>query len=550
MRTTLLLAAGAAARVVEEPALVGGWGSLQNMIFQQHAEPGLTLRFQLHENMDKVREVAKRVSDPVGPDYGKYLSKPELDAITAPDASHSQIVGDWLAAWPGTAVEKLDDAFIVRCGAGAVEQALSTSVRLVKNIETSQTAFRASAYTLPEHVESLIKAVFGLHGLPLPPSTPLRSGLPADVTPSVIYDTYGVSGVSVQRKSKNRQAVAEFQGQTMNSTDLKTFFSELVPDYQPGDDTVAYFIGDAGDRLAEVEASLDIQYMMGVAPGVATSFYLYDPRDFCADLKNWTSAILGQDEPEWVHSVSYGWQGSLAQIGCAAAEQAAVDDDFVKLASRGVTIVFASGDSGSGYSGTTLYPSWPASSPWVTAVGGTRFVDQNVTAPEMATDQFGSGGGFSADYAQAPDANWQAHAAANYLAKADRGAPFPPNDSFDPSGRATPDVSALGEGYKVQIAGRYDSVGGTSASAPVFAGLVSLLNEARAQQGKARLGFLNPWLYSVSNAFTDVLVGTNAIGRGNGPIKYGYDCTPGWDPATGLGTPIFKKLLKQALLLP
>jgi tripeptidyl-peptidase-1 len=71
---------------------------------------------------------------------------------------------------------------------------------------------------------------------------------------------------------------------------------------------------------------------------------------------------------------------------------------------------------------------------------------------------------------------------------------LPPADSFDPKGRATPDVSSLGEGYQVIVDGKPNSVGGTSASSPCFAGLVSLLNEARLTAGKPAMGFLNPFL--------------------------------------------------------
>ncbi|CAK0887370.1 unnamed protein product [Prorocentrum cordatum] len=119
-----------------------------------------------------------------------------------------------------------------------------------------------------------------------------------------------------------------------------------------------------------------------------------------------------------------------------------------------------------------MWPSWPASSPWVTAVGATRFVQQDVSAPEMATDQFGSGGGFSDMW---PAFRSQAAVVEEYL----RTAPgLPPSGSFPPGGRATPDVSALGEGYQVMIGGHVEPIGGTSASAPMFAALVSLLNEA------------------------------------------------------------------------
>jgi len=191
-----------------------------------------------------------------------------------------------------------------------------------------------------------------------------------------------------------------------------------------------------------------------------------------------------------------------------------------------------------------LWPSWPASSPWVTSVGATRFVDNKVGGAEMATDQFGSGGGFSKQFDAFED---QKNAVQNYLKTATRGSTFPPDGSFPTGGRATPDISALGEGYQVVQNGRVQSVGGTSASTPAFAGFVSLLNEARQKAGKPAMGYLNPFLYQNPDAFRDVTVGTNAIGRGTGPIAYGYPCAPGWDPATGLGTPNFAKLLARAM---
>ena len=107
--------------------------------------------------------------------------------------------------------------------------------------------------------------------------------------------------------------------------------------------------------------------------------------------------------------------------------------------------------------------------------------------------------------------------------------------------------SALGEGYQVFVNGHVESVGGTSASTPAFAGMVALLNEARMQNSKAPMGFLNPFLYQNADAFTDVTLGTNAIGRSGEPLSYGFKAAKGWDPATGLGTPRFDKLLAAAL---
>jgi tripeptidyl-peptidase-1 len=114
-------------------------------------------------------------------------------------------------------------------------------------------------------------------------------------------------------------------------------------------------------------------------------------------------------------------------------------------------------------------------------------------------------------------------------------------------GRGTPDVSALGEGFQVYVGGRVVSAGGTSASSPAFASMMSLLNEARLNAGKPAMGFLNPFLYKNADAFTDVVLGSNKIDRGGTPLPYGYNSSKGWDPVTGLGTPKFDKLLAAAM---
>ena len=713
---TILLSIASAADVsktttFDAPELTNGWKYSSNSLTLSDERVSFTV-YAKEQNLQKIKDIALTVSDPTSSSYGNYLSTEQLAEITKPKASDVNTIKQWLdTAKDATVTEINDRSFVVELSASSASQLLSTTFQTVVNKKTNQVRTVARDYTVPTEVH-LASNIMGLHGLPLPPRTnPVPPNAnPATVTPSVIASTYGISGVTPSSSSGNIQAVAEFQGQTMSSKDLSAFFQKYVPNAKKGDDTVSKFVGDPGDKTGQTEASLDNQYIMGVAPGIATEFWLYDPSDFCSDLKNWTSTLLADKNPPLVTSVSYGWQGNLSQIGCKQADVDAVDSDFAKIAAKGLTIIFASGDSGSGYSpsnvqctsnfadnteltGTILYveevfdvdmccefsvgkawtydgpdkpspspgptkcpapskgisytgtraqtlrlpasdgqriccefseqqgagysfapptngtsygtctvfktitgqtkatgvlsgqnkprvqhnctvfssvtgtktstgktssntngpsspvvlwPSWPASSPWVTSVGATRFVGQTVGNDEMATDQFGSGGGFSKQFNQSPNAKWQSADVANYLKIVPKGLPFPPSGSFPPLGRATPDVSALGEGYQVYQSGRVMAVGGTSASAPCFAAVISLLNEHRLQNGKKPLGYLNQWLYLNQDSFTDVTKGTNAIGRGTGPIKYGFNATKGWDPATGLGTPNFKKLLALA----
>lgn len=96
----------------------------------------------------------------------------------------------------------------------------------------------------------------------------------------------------------------------------------------------------------------------------------------------------------------------------------------------------------------------------------------------------------------------------------------------------------------------------SSAAAPVFAAIVSQLNAARLAQGQPRLGFLNPWLYSLDQSgFTDILEGGSrgCYGETDTGVKgpevpfASWNATEGWDPATGLGTPLFQTLVQLAL---
>merc|ERR1712039_614522 len=148
--------------------------------------------------------------------------------------------------------------------------------------------------------------------------------------------------------------------------------------------------------------------------------------------------------------------------------------------------------------------------------------------------QFGSGGGFSYDYTMP---TWEAQAVKTYLDKT----PQIGSKKYAAGGRASPDVSLLGEKFAVEDGGHVMAVGGTSASTPSWGAIISLLNEdcLSASGGSKTLGFVNPLLYANADAFNDITKGNNAVGENAGN---GWKCTEGWDAATGLGTPNFAKL--------
>ena len=245
--------AAAAALTVSTPALPLAWSEVS---LSAAAAPA-RVRFSVavrETNAAEVERIALAVSDPRSPSYGAHLSSAELRALTAPAAADVAAVKAWVAAAEGCAVlasSSTDRLLAVDCGLDAARALLATSFRLLAEKGTGRTVVRARAYTLPASVEHSVAAVFGLHGLPLPPrprradpaptwglSAPLslaaghrrlQEGGPANVTPAVIAQVYGVAGVTVDREGSNKQAVAEFQGQTMNETDLQTYFAMCDP---------------------------------------------------------------------------------------------------------------------------------------------------------------------------------------------------------------------------------------------------------------------------------------------------------------------------------
>jgi tripeptidyl-peptidase-1 len=255
---------------------------------------------------------------------------------------------------------------------------------------------------------------------------------------------------------------------------------------------------------------------------------------------NWTSTLASSVPVPWINSVSYGTQGDYPDTTTVQR----LDTEFQKIGARGVSVVIASGDDGSGCQivkgtcGIVLNPAYPASSPYVTAIGATRFLTGN-SGPEGAVQLFGSGGGFFIDDTQP---SFQTSAVNSYFAQ---NPTLPPACSYNKANRATPDASALGdEHFQVVIRGGVISVGGTSASTPTFSAIFTLLNDIRLNNGNSTLGFLNPFIYQtyVSNptAFFDVTEGNNVV-AGCG-TNGGFQCTPGWDPVTGVGTPNFAVL--------
>merc|ERR1712039_166050 len=237
-------------------------------------------------------------------------------------------------------------------------------------------------------------------------------------------------------------------------------------------------------------------------------------------------------------STSYGEDESSWSLTAATR----LNTEFMKIGARGITLLFASGDNGANCKESKFNPNMPASSPYVTAVGGTQ---PGLLHPQPGAERATglSSGGFS-NYWPMPD--YQKQAVSEYVKQSSF--PDASSHSINVSGRAFPDVAAQALGFPVTLTGGISQiVAGTSCASPTFAGIVGLLNDLRLQNNKSPLGFLNPLLYSNPTALTDITTGS---GSGCGFGSKGYPATKGWDAVTGLGTPDYSKLAQVVMELP
>lgn len=179
-------------------------------------------------------------------------------------------------------------------------------------------------------------------------------------------------------------------------------------------------------------------------------------------------------------------------------------------------------------------------------MGGTSFKNPFQITLEV-TDAI-SGGGFSNVF-KMPD--YQAAAVKSYLRKTKS---LPPDTYYNAGGRAYPDVAALSDNYWVVTnLIPIPWVSGTSASTPVFGGILALINDNRFQRGLPALGFVNPLIYKIqengtSGAFFDVTTGCHYGCLDEKTKGKGFCASPSWDPVTGWGTPNYPELLRVLLV--
>jgi tripeptidyl-peptidase I len=527
----------------------------------------ITLKDDVHLNEADI--IAR--SNPDSQLYGQYLSAAELRTLLSGNSDNLKKscgeVQDWLSSNDITAVPN-GNRISIQISASKAEALLGANFSVYVNTNSQNTHIRTQSYSLPpalqQHIDYIYPTVHFFdfsssrskpalqkrqHGLPVGPVTCAEYYCPQNISRK-----YNIDYVP-SKKSNSSLAIAAFLEQYPDKSDFDQFFAKWVPSNwtKPAYPRVVTVNGGQDPNsvsASTLEAMLDLEYSTAFAGPLEVIYYSVggrpptwsQPGNVSVPLNESQNEpflellnhLLDQESVPQVISVSYTDDEQATPFSYATE----VCNKFGQLALRGVSVLVASGDAGT--QGTRdsdcvgpdneprFIPTFPASCPWVTAVGALAAYGGAATY---------SSGGFS-NYFERPA--WQADAVQGHIQQL--------NGShkafYNASGRAYPDFSLLGDYFVVEQANYTGTAKGTSASTPVAAAMIALLNDIRMSKGQPSLGFLNPLLYSekLKGAFQDSTQGFIKGCASSTVSEPGFDAMVGWDAATGLGAPDFAKL--------
>ena len=416
-------------------------------------------------------------------------------------------------------------AIDARAPAAVVERLFG--VRLIDYIGPGGRRFHSPAGTpsVPARLSRAVSGIGGLDGryVPTADDVPANGLSPNDA--AIAYDVRPLHQMGIDGQGQTVAIISfgTYQQSTLSAFDQRFGLPAQLPVEQ-------VFANGATDSSADGqgEAELDLEIAHEIAPQARLLDYNAPFLD-SSGVETLGSVIdkIVADGKATIVSDSYG----VCELAEDSADLQRGESAIEAAEAHGITIFKSTGDAGAyecqrlKASDHRLSVEWPASSPGVVAVGGTALsvgVDGSYageTAWQDTLSQQGGGGGLSAIY-RLP--SWQR-------------APGVQN-GYSNGSREVPDVSANADtasGWAVYQGGDFTQVGGTSAATPFWAAATALIAQYAQQHGVSRLGFIDPILYAIASSpqpyppFHDVTVGAN---------RY-YPATPGWDFATGLGSP-------------
>lgn len=469
---------------------------------------------------------ADQISDPLSPHFREFIVDSDISQLVRPARGVTEAITAWLSPSAISVVPmRHGDYLAVRATCAGAQKLLSVNFAQYCHPAAKQPVIRTTSKPIaPSHLFDVIASFHGLYELfPVvraskPKMNQQFKGAPID--PSVLSQQYHGTDAGDQ-DGKATQAVAAFEDAEFKQSDSDTFQQT----YNLSSVKIKVLGPNSGGFFGE--ATLDTEYIVATGRNLTTWYIAQEQFDMLA----WCWKVQNMTAPPTTLSVSWG----NGESGFTPDHMGAANAEFMKIGAKGTSILTASGDDGTGKQGEIFCkkfdPTWPASSPYVTAVGGT-YLDK--------TGELGwqySGGGFSSVFQRL---SYQNSAVSAYL----QTATLPPSKLFNNTGRATPDVAAFATNFKTYSSG-WGSISGTSAATPVFAGYISVINSKRVAAGLPTLGFLNPTLYTLGAAGlgTDIVVGNNKAPG----CPAGFPAIKGWDPVTGLGSPLYPTM-KSSLM--
>lgn len=528
-------------------------GTTDRGLIVQAAEPenqneSITVLFSLEIPAEDQAELEQRVA------RGEVIPVDELHSKYTPVAAERNILLKWLEGQHFDVVEVSQDGTSVyaRATVGQLEKSLDVDMVRVTKDGVTYTAAK-NAPSLPADIGKGVHAIIGLQpfrqarkqsrvclphngnraslGATRRNASAKRTRATAHPTTNIantppylvseILQAYGADGLGVTGKG---QTIAILIDTVPNNADLKVFWTR---NGLPTSTSRVQKVNVNGGVLppAEGEETLDVEWASGVAPDATIRVYASGSLQFVHLDRALDRIIADLPANPGMRQLSISLGLGEQFMGGPNGEVRTQHAKFLRLAAAGVNVFVSSGDAGSkpddsghGATGPTQ-AEYEASDSSVIGVGGTslRLTPQGAVAKEVG---WASSGGGKSIFFDRP--SWQV------------GTGVP-----DGTQRVVPDVSLAADpntGAFLVLNGKVTQIGGTSWSAPVWAGFCALINEARASAGKPPLGFLCPLIYPLMGTacFRDVTAGNNGD----------FTAAPGYDPVTGIGVPNVKELVK------
>jgi subtilase family serine protease len=500
-------------------------------------------------------DFARRVSDPKDQLFRHFITPEEFAARFGANQADYAALKEWVTA-NGLQISQESVARSLLTVRGTVAQfqdLFRTQLNSYRSPDGREFYSAGIEPTIPNTISSKVEGVIGLtESRQFAPLAKVYKRFGEEpLTPAVRTETAGGTGPGGAYAASDLRAayfipafggatpqtVAVFEQGGFHQSDVDQYLDRMhLPNRPVTFVGVNGYDGSVNYDLVELEAVLDIDMVIGINPNVKEVLVYEDGKDsFQVALLDALEQVAKDNKAQNL-SISYGQDERQQGKSAIKAENTAL----IQLASQGITVLVSAGDDGAyGRSGTAFIPAHleapdPGSQPYVTSVGGTTlftFANEAYLQEEVWNDlgfsDGATGGGVSSYW---PIPTWQSPSLVT-------------GNGGSPTKRNVPDVAAVGNpltGVAVysKINGGWIQTGGTSVSAPIWAGYISILNAGLQYSGVgAGVGFFNPTWYGLSVRYgnpLDVVDGTN----GNAQIfgTAGYPAGPGYDNCTGLGS--------------